>query len=262
MLGMQAAPTQPFQTISAASFTPLIQGRPSEMATATGHSANPNAMTKEELKRVAQGCLEYLCQLMQQSNSSAAGSMSAGDALMFAHVLVTGTLALGMAPRSQILRQLQIGSSFVKEQDGRYWVCILAEQSKNGKPTRFALPTVLTPAYDMYLNLVRPCLMHNMAHGAHSYVFVKRDGSAPRTDFSSSTCIVTSKLLGRGINPHAFRSAVITMFSSSGANQAEMDTLAAIMAHDPGTARQFYFKPAHSQAALDTSQRMLDQLLS
>ena len=61
--------------------------------------------------------------------------------------LVTSTLCLGLAPRSQVLKQLQLGTSFEKnEDDGRYWVRLLAEMSKNGKPTTFALPLELTPA--------------------------------------------------------------------------------------------------------------------
>jgi len=55
--------------------------------------------------------------------------------------LVTATLCLGLAPRSQVLKQLQLGSSLVKqESDGRYWVQLLGEMSKNGKPTTFAIP--------------------------------------------------------------------------------------------------------------------------
>ncbi len=200
--------------------------------------------------------------------SAAAAGSSDRD---FAHHLITATLALGLAPRSQILRQLQIGRSLVRENDGRYWICILSEQSNNARPTRFALPTQLTPAYDKYLRVIRPRLLAAGAMSArgahrdapdHDFVFCKRDGSAPRADFSSSTCVVTMRILGKAINAHAFRSTVITTFYSSGATQAQMHNLASIMAHDPETARQFYYKPMHSQAAVETGQRMLEQLLS
>jgi hypothetical protein len=72
-----------------------------------------NEMTKEELQTVTAGSLAYLQQHPPGS--------------FFVHHLVTATLCLGMAPRSQVLRQLQIGTSFVKKSDGRYWVQMPAE---------------------------------------------------------------------------------------------------------------------------------------
>ena len=136
-----------------------------------------------------------------------------------------------------------------------------AEQSKNGRPTLFALASQLTPAYDRYLHSVRPrMLARSAADAQHDYVFFKRSG-APRTDFSSSTCLVTQQVLGRPVNAHTFRSSLITTFYSSGATEAEMSILASIMAHDPATQRNFYYKPKHSQAAQQAGQRMVNQLL-
>ena len=43
--------------------------------------------------------------------------------------------------------------------------------------------------------------------------------------------------------------------------QSLMSLLASIMAHDPATQRNFYYKPKHSQAAQQVSQRMVNQLL-
>jgi hypothetical protein len=213
-------------------------------------------MSKEELKRVTSGCLAALTGIIQSG-------MPAPSDQMFVNYLVTATLCLGLAPRSQVMRQLQIGTTLVKQADGRYWVRMLAEMSKNGKPTMFALPEQLTPAYDSYLAVVRPRLLAGTRVAVtHDYVFFKRNGVAPRPDFGSSTAFVTQQLIGRPINPHAFRSAVITTFYETGATQVEMDTLANIMAHDPSTARQFYYKPVLSQAALQTSQRMVQQLLA
>jgi len=67
--------------------------------------ADPNELRPAELKRITRGCLEYL------------GKEGRGDATYVAH-LVTATLCLGMAPRQQVLRQLRLGSSFVKKDDG------------------------------------------------------------------------------------------------------------------------------------------------
>jgi len=171
--------------------------------------------------------------------------------------LVTATLCLGLAPRSQVLKQLQLGSSLVKqESDGRYWVQLLGEMSKNGKPTTFAIPHQLTPAFDFYFRCVRPRLMAKQSQ-QHDYVFVKHNGSAPRSDFSACTTLVTQRAIGRPVNAHAFRGAVITAFYETGASQSEMDTLATIMAHDPSTAKSCYFRPQFAAAAVRNSERML-----
>lgn len=177
--------------------------------------------------------------------------------------LITAFLCLCMAPRSQVLRQLRIGSTFVKEADGKYWVRLLADMCKNGKPTLFAVPELLTPAVEYYINYVRPCMVARLGNVAqdHDYLFCKTNGTAPRTDFSTCTNLVTMQLIGRPINPHAFRSAVITTFYGTNASQADMDTLATIMSHDATTARNYYYRPVHMHAAEMTSQRMMTELL-
>lgn len=77
-----------------------------------------------------------------------------------------------------------------------------------------------------------------------------------------STNLVTQAVLGRPINAHAFRSSVITAVYSLGASQADMNILANIMAHDPATQRDFYYKPQHALAAVYTGQRLAEQLLA
>ena len=215
-------------------------------------------MTKEELSSVTQACLAYLSDIASMEAADSASDWN------FMHYLVTATLCLGLAPRSQVLQQLRIGSSFTKEADGIFWVRMRAEQSKNGRPRLFALASQPTPSYDHYLQSVRPRMLARSATAAdaqHDYVFFKRNGAAPRMDFSSSTCLVTQQVLGRPVNAHTFRSSLITTFYSSGATEAEMSMLASIMAHDLATQRNFYYKPKHSQAAQQAGQRMVNQLL-
>jgi integrase/N-acetylmuramoyl-L-alanine amidase len=232
-----------------------------EVQTDTMQLNGPNhTMTREELSAVTQACLDYL-------RSSVAfrevNPLPADSDVHFMHYLITATLCLGLAPRSQVLQQLRIGSSFKKEADGLYWIRMRAQESKNGRPTMFALAQDLTFAYDHYLQEVRPRLLARSVQGGlqHDYVFFKRSGAAPRTDFSTSTCLVTQQVLGRPVNCHSFRASLITTFFNSGASDAEMCTLASIMAHDPSTQRNFYYKPQHNQAAKQAGQRMVDQLL-
>ena len=246
----------------------------------SGRSDPNQTMSKEELSAVTQASLSYLNHIVElyvQAPNRGPPAHNAEVDTAFMHHLVTATLGLGLAPRSQVLHQLRIGSSFTKEADGRYWIRMLAEQSKNARPTMFAhaLAAGLTPAYDVYLEFVRPHLLARAtasgttaaalaadgSQSQHDYVFFKRNGAAPRTDFSSSTCLITQQVLGRPVNAHTFRSSLITTFYSSGASEAQMSSLASIMAHDPATQRNFYYKPKHNEAALQASQRMVEQLL-
>ena len=212
---------------------------------------SPNELTSEELKVVAKGALAYL----QQHRESETATVPS----FYIHHLVTATLCLGLAPRSQVLKQLRIGSSFAKEADGCYKVNMLAELNKNGKPTSFVLPKELSEPFDFYLATLRPRLLREQGQ-EHDYVFFKRNGTAPRADFSDLTTVATQQLIGRPVNPHAFRSAVITTFYETGATQSQMDVLASLMSHSSETARSYYFKPQMAKAAVETNNRMLQAL--
>jgi hypothetical protein len=224
-----------------------------------------NELSPEELKQITQGCLQYLQQALRGVNNEGSSCNSNNsiheiDDQPFMQYLVTATLCLGLAPRSQVLKELRVGTSFKKEADSRYWIRILAELNKNHKPTCFALPMQLTEAYDVYLGTIRPRMLQQLEVN-HDYVFFKRCGKAPRQEFSQITGVVTQQLIGRPVNAHAFRGAVITLFYDQGeATQADMDKLATIMAHDSATAKNYYYRPQMQQAALGTSARMVDLL--
>lgn len=268
---------------SSASSSPSLHGA-AELAAAGNLLPSANELSTEELKKVAAGCLAYFKRVGAATadegrNESAGPSLgSRSEDQRFMRFLVTATLCLGLAPRSQVLKQLRIGSTLKKEADGRYWVKMLAEFNKNGKPTTVALPIELTAPYDTYLATVRPRLLLQQQHQQqrevdeshlsspdtrhvpHDYLFFKKSGAAPRSDFSELTALVAQELLGRPVNAHAFRAAVITAYYQAGASQGQMDVLASIMAHDSTTAKHFYFKPLMTQAAVETNKRMMEVL--
>ena len=125
--------------------------------------ANPNEMTPDELRRIATGCLEYL-------------RVPKPKVSKFLSYLVVAALCYGLAPRQQVIRQLRLGSSFVRKEDGLYWVMMLAHMNKNGKATTFSLAKELTPALDLYLGTIRPQLLGSKQH---DFVFCKHNGDPP-----------------------------------------------------------------------------------
>lgn len=213
--------------------------------------SEPSELKPSELIRINRGCLEYFKQQSMTSNQA----RSLRDNTRYTSYLLTATLTLALAPRQEVLRQLQIGSSFVKKEDGRYWVLMLSHMNKNGRATSFPIAQELTPAFDQYLDTIRPQLMANKVH---NYVFCKQSGDAVGAEFNFGDWVhsVSKEIIGRPVNCHAFRSALVTLFHKNGASQSQMNALAEAMAHDANTQRDYYFKGDAQQQALEVHERM------
>jgi hypothetical protein len=80
-----------------------------------------NEMSTTELQQVTKQCLAGLRELMEAPPSSDPTKAGVSDR-WFMCLLITATLALGLAPRSMVLSQLRIGSSFTRGEDGRLWI--------------------------------------------------------------------------------------------------------------------------------------------
>jgi hypothetical protein len=229
---------------------------PSAAAAASAVGPSNNEMSTAELQLVTRKCLASLRELMDAPPSSDPTKAGVRDR-WFMCLVVTATLALGLAPRSMVLSQLKIGSSPTRGEDGRFWVKLLAQQSKNNRPTCFALPLQLTSVYGHYLEQVRPRLLaqataaaasSSAARGDVAHVFMKRNSTASRTDFNSCVNLVTQEFLGRPLNTHSFRSAITTAYyDKTCGSENELIILSQIMGHDIGTARS-----ARRQAQRDT----------
>ena len=217
--------------------------------TAASTSApDPNEMTPEELKIIAQGCLNFL--------RGAAGRGSSTTVLPdHSAYMATAFLCFGTASRQQELRQLQIGSSFTKKDDGLYWLTMTGGMLKNGKAIQKTLAPVVTADVDFYLQHVRPQLLGSQSH---NYVFCKRSGDPPGEafDFSAWTRKVCQNIIGRPINAHAFRGGVVTGFHQSGATQSEMNALSNTMGHSPATASAHYYRADKSKELQAIHERM------
>jgi hypothetical protein len=240
------------------------------------------------------GCLRYLDAAISDNRTLT----SFKEAMKMAAYLVTGMLLLTSAPRSQVLAALRIGSTFTRETEtGRYWVRLKSEQSKNCKPILLVVPDVLSKHIDHYISNGRETIIAKSSNPGSdgAYLFLKRDSSGPRKQFSEWTRYVTKKVIGRAISAHTFRSSLITNYYQSGASEAEMViiaqytldiflvhqqeymflpcalisfhcclrqiTLARVMAHDSTTARQYYYRPIFKQSVLDTNRKMEEMLL-
>lgn len=261
--GSSSASSSPASRSAAAKASAHAVGATSASASVPPSS---NEMTTAELRQVAKHCLQSLGELMSTSSGDSIDTTTlAVRDRWFMCLIATAILALGLAPRSQVLMQLRLGSTLRKhDDDGLWWVSLLASMSKSGRPVLFALPSELTDPLGYFVATVRPRLLAPAsadAPASHDYVFVNRDGSGPRSEFRTCVNLVTQKCLGRSLNPHSFRSAVITAFYDSGASQSELFALSDVMAHDFRTAQACYYRPERSQAALKASEKMKRLLL-
>jgi hypothetical protein len=217
-------------------------------------------MTKDQLSTITSRCLATLNQLMLKPLSNYTRERTLAHALsrQFARLLVTSLLCPGLAPRSQVLKKLQIGTSLSMER-GQYWMKLASKDSKNSRPVLVPIAKELTRPISFYVETVRP----NLVRGKHNqYMFLKRSGDGPREEFSFFTRPITQDFVGVAFNAHAFRAGVITTFWQSGATEADMVALAHTMAHDHTTARNYYFKPKLEDASLFANDRMSRILLS
>lgn len=214
-------------------------------------------MTKVELQSVLTGCMRYL----SAATSDGRSATSVKEALRYTAYLITAFLCLGFAPRSQVLAQLQLGTSLTRDSPtSPYWIRLRSEQSKNGKPVLLPVPDRLTSFFSHYITITRAAIIRLASAPAgadKNYLFLRKTGEGPRlTGFSDMTRYVTRMLINREVTCHAFRSTIITVFYQSGASQADMTNLARLMSHDPQTARNYYFRPLYQQTIQEASSRL------
>jgi hypothetical protein len=134
-----SADSRPSPTLSA-------RGQPARAASAAAAVEPPssdalscNELSKQELQVVTCYCLDQLRECMHAPHPMSDTAGLAVQLRFFQALVVTATLCLGLAPRSQVLRQLKIGSSFTKHaDDGRYWVKLAGQMTKSqSKPILF-----------------------------------------------------------------------------------------------------------------------------
>jgi hypothetical protein len=82
-------------------------------------SGGSQVMTKLELSTVTQASVTFLNNRMRlHADEYRRITPNSDSDAHFVHHLITATLCLGLAPRSQVLQQLRIGSSFTRRRTG------------------------------------------------------------------------------------------------------------------------------------------------
>ena len=107
--------------------------------------------------------------------------------------------------------------------------------TKTGQPVLLDVPAPLTARMDVLFTRV-------LKAGHQGALFLTRSG-AVRTDYTEFTGPTTTQFLGRPINPHKFRTSVVTaVYGRADVDAALMRGAADIMTHTPAVQQQFYVK--------------------
>jgi hypothetical protein len=111
---------------------------------------------------------------------------------------------------------------------------------------RIIVPASETQLFRAWLKYYRPVLMRSLQPQAagweHSYLFVKRDGSAPRHEINNATSAVQRHYLGHAAAAHRFRAMQATDGQVAGISPQEHKAMCAGRQHSESAASRYYVK--------------------
>jgi integrase len=244
-----------------------IESNPESSSSGSSSSKTTAPLSKAELQTLVSGCLRYL----KAASASKKIETNCNEAIKYAAFLVCAFLSLGLAPRTQVLCELELDKSFVRDEEGRFWVKLTGQSSKNKKPVVLPVPTELSAYFNVYISIARETILKtaiakrksNTDNNSSStaYVFVNKQGEK-RNTFKDWCRYVTTVVVGRPVSTHTFRASVITTYYESNASNSEMENLSRFMNHDSSVQKRFYYKPAYKESVLKANKRMSEILLN
>lgn len=189
-------------------------------------------------------------QLMDQANK-AEGATAFSRALLYRDGLSIALLAADPLRLTNITG-LEVGRTLIK--DGVTWsLNIPAEETKAGRPHLAVLPDWSAPCIDRYVDHYRP-LFRNAE--ATSRLWLSRNGR-PLDDDSlyNLVCKRTYEVFGKKINPHLFRSCLVT--STAVHHGAEMGLAMTVLGHQSSKVTTRHYNQAKMIDAVRAYQEVL-----
>ncbi|KAL3135319.1 hypothetical protein ABBQ32_007514 [Trebouxia sp. C0010 RCD-2024] len=133
--------------------------------------------------------------------------------------------------RQRTLRELQVGQTLFKDEQGRWVIRHGPGHYKTGKAYGERPPMVIAPhiypELEAFLDEWRVEL-----YPLHDFVFSRADGQ-PLTAAALYKLFTTScyRITGKKTNPHLVRDSIVTYLRSTGASERELEALAIYMGH-------------------------------
>lgn len=140
--------------------------------------------------------------------------------------------------------------------DEVWWLTFSGAEIKTGEPYKAPLPTCLAPYIERYLETHRPALLQ----GAQTQAFWISNKARAMTASSLShrIRIMTERLLGYALTPHAFRHTAATSIAID--HPELLRTTPAVLHHKSGATAERYYTMASSTTASRRYQSVISNL--
>lgn len=142
-----------------------------------------------------------------------AAAVASHDAFLFA-------LLIQRPLREANIIDLAMGESLIIKEDGRHEILIRSADEKGKKQFRIAFPQSLEEPLRDYMTLWRPVL--NKRNDAHIFMTGKGGRLTPKLLIDRTTRLGEKYLGIKNLNPHFFRSLVVSSYLAEYPNQFEM----------------------------------------
>lgn len=159
---------------------------------------------------------------------------------MLLHLLNDDVIAV---PRSELLGSLQRGLTCKFEKETFQWIFTMSG-GKTKAPTILKLPVSSNAIMRAWLKFMRPVLVQQ---ANHEYIFVHKNGSAPRLAFNAQVRALQCMYLGRSASPHAFRGMQVTASKEAGIGSDQHRALCWSRQHSTTTASKYYDRTSHKR---------------
>ncbi len=175
-------------------------------------------------------------QLMQEAEAARedSGRVTKGAALTYRDGLIIALLAV--APmRRRNLADLTLGQS-LQRVGGSWTVMLKASETKNRRALEYALPAMLGPALERYLERFRPVLFGSAAHQGlwASAKGVPLTGDA----IYHAVCRRTKTAFGEPVNLHLFRDGAATFWALK--DPTRVAAVSGLLGHEPRMTERHY----------------------
>jgi integrase len=210
--------------------------------------------------------------LMQEARGAKPGSVA--QAIMFRNGVIIALLAV-CPIRVGSFASLTFGRSFLRIGDG-WWIRLVADETKSGRPDERPVPSFLTTCVDEYLRVYRPRFLNASRVGrarvsgapllearpelATGPVWISKRGQGmPVATMKETITRTTWRTLGVSVNPHLFRVCAATAAALHAS--AHPYLASALLQHvDPRVTEAHYNRASSLQAAIRYGE-ILDDML-
>ena len=168
-----------------------------------------------------------------RKRSNAAVAQSIQTYLLF-------SILASIPDRQRTLRELKLGSTLVKDEEGRWLIKHGAKDYKTGKAYGERPPLVISPSI---FPLLEAWISEWRAHlnPQHDFLFTRPNGTAfDASSLSRTFSLAAFRLTGQRTTPHMVRDMIVTHLRGSDASEKELEALAIYMGHSIAMQRSTY----------------------